>query len=115
MTQNILFGIGLLFAIYGISMVILKIVIWLTTPKNNDKCLIIVPITDVAQIQDRMLSAELRSELLGSTHFKKIIAVNCGLEGVEYKKFIKYCEYENILYCELKDLSEYVCQDVCKS
>lgn len=114
MTQNILFGICLLLALYGLSCVVWRIIVWLTSPKRGDNCFVVVPITNISQLQDGLMSAEFRSESLGVCRFKKIVAVNFGLDDSARKKFERYCQTEDILYCNGDELSDLIHGDICK-
>ena len=113
MTEEILTVVISLLAIYGLSCLVMKIVVRLCSPDRGQKAFVVIPITDIAQITDRIMWGKLRFDPAFQKDQVEFAVVDCGLESPEAAVLKRYCDRESIFCCKAEELRRYIGDSIC--
>ena len=114
MTEEILTIAVSLLAVYGLSCIVMKIVVRLTSSYRGEKAFVIIPITDMSQITDRIMWGKLRFDPTFQKNQVEFVVVDCGLERAQSSVLKRYCDGEGIAFCKDDCLMDFMHDSICK-
>ena len=114
MTEEIIKVAISLLAVYGLSCIVMRIVEGLMSCKDESS-FVIVPITDLSQITDRIMWAKLRFEPMFKKNSVKLLVVDCGLDSSQSAVLERYCRKEGLVFCLASGCQKVILDNVCKA
>ena len=108
MTEEIITVAISLLAVYGLSCIVMRIVEGLMSCKDESS-FVIVPITDLSQITDRIMWAKLKKNSV------KLLVVDCGLDSSQSAVLERYCRKEGLVFCLVSGCQKVILDNVCKA
>ena len=107
MGEAIFFIVFIIPAILGVAELIHLLRVYIICPKINSTSYLIIFLGESSPCKQLAFAAEELS-WRGKKYAQNIIAVDCGLNAEEYQICYSFCEKNNFIFCNTKELQGYI-------
>ena len=106
--KTILLVLALLLALYGLSRLLSRMILWLTRPEKG-ALLLLVPLFDDASVNTRLQSAREHLYAGGFADSVRMAAVDCGLSADRRQHAADVCRNWHVVLFYPEELANSVC------